>query len=656
MANNDGDQRVVATAQHIVRTLGKNEHMTEDMLRIFSNFDDRFSNMNDFASEARGPSPSSVSALIQKMGERLNSAEEVIRMRTSDATMIWDSPPQDAAKYIKAIDDVLSLMVPLSGPWSEKPILDRAHRVLEVAAGRLKEEFNHLLVTNSEAVDVDWLLSCASEPSVLPNHGGEEGRAGAASDSSDDDDENDDIPVAHPVTEFNAVFDPISPDRVKDLNVIAQRMARAGYGRDCSQVYMSVRKSVLEQSLYRLGLEKVNSEVIQKLSWEALEVKIKKWIQALKVAVKVVFSAEKKLCDNVFVGLSPQRENSFLELASGALMQYLAFGKAVAAIRRTPEKLFRILDMYETIKELLGDINMVFCDDICESTRAEVRGVLAQLGEAALGTLQEFEMAIQRDASKIPVVGGAFHPLTRYVMNYIKFLVDYTNTLEHLLKNKRREVPKSLGVETFGLSETIMENRSREAERLSPLAVQIMWLVVHLEGNLEAKSKQYMDQSMAFLFLMNNVHYIVQKVKESELAILLGDGWTRKHAGQVRVYAAHYVKTAWKTVFACLRDEGLTSNGRLSSGVSRVAIKDRFKNFNIAFEEACAAQSSFIVPDPQLREELRIGIAEKLIPAYRMFVGRYGNYLEAGRQPNKYLRYSPDDLENHVIDLFDGPA
>eukprot|EP00250_Pteridium_aquilinum_P007467 c17177_g1_i1 orf=864-2834(+) len=656
MANNDGDQRVLATAQHIVRTLGKNEHMTEDMLRILSNFDDRFSNMNEFIQEPRGAVGSSVSAFLQKMGERLDFAEETIGRWSSDASMVWDSQPQEIVSYVKAIDEVQSLMGPLSGPWADKGMLDRAHRILEVAVLRLKEEFRYILVMNSEAVDVDWLLSCASESSMPLNHGSEEDRSRAASNSSDEDDDNEDIPIAHPVSEFNASFDPIPPGRVKDLTMIAQRMVKAGYGRECSQVYTSVRKTVLEQSLYRLGLEKLSPEGVHKMNWEALEVKIRKWIQALKVAVKVIFSAEKKLCDNVFVGLSTERENTFLELASGALLQFLAFGKAVAAIRRTPEKLFRILDMYEIIKELLGEINMVFCDDICESTRAEVRGVLMQLGEAARGTLQEFEMAIQRDASKNPVVGGAFHPLTRYVMNYIKFLVDYTITLEQLLRDRRREVPKSLGVETFGLSDSLLDNRSQEAEQVSPLAVQLMWLIVYLEGNLDAKSKQYMDQSMSYLFLMNNVHYIVQKVKQSELAILLGDGWLRKHSGQVRVYAANYVRTAWKTVFSCLRDEGLTSNGRLASGVSRVAIKDRFKNFNIAFQEACSAQSSFIVPDPQLREELRIAIAEKLIPAYRLFVGRYGNFLEAGRQPEKFLKYSPDDLENCVIDLFDGPA
>ncbi|KAH7306903.1 hypothetical protein KP509_22G036600 [Ceratopteris richardii] len=653
MANNDGDKRVLATAQHIVRTLGKNEHMTEDMIRILSNFDDRFSNMNELTKEPRGPPASSVSAIIQKMGERLNVAEEVIMRRTSDVRLIWDGHPDDAVVYLRAVDDLQSLMGPLSSPWSDKAMLDRAHHVLQVAAQRLIEEFNVMLVTNSEAVDTEWLSYCENEPSAHSARGGEDPHA-PVSDSSDDD-EDEDIPLAHPVTDFNAVFDPIPPERVKDLNEIAQRIVRAGYGRECIQVYVNVRKSVLEQSLYRLGMQKIKMEIVQKMAWEGLEAKIKNWIQALKVAAKVVFPTEKKLCDNVFVGLNPQRANSFPELASGALMQFLAFGKAVAGVRRTPEKLFKILDMFEIIKDLRSDINMVFCDELCERIRTEVGIVLGQLGEAARGTLQEFELAIQKDASKIPVVGGAFHPLTRYVMNYIKFLVDYSGTLEILLKDKRREVPKSLGVETFGLSETLLESRSRDNEQVSSLAVQIMWLIVYLEGNLDAKSKLYMDQSMALLFLMNNVHYIVQKVRQSELSALLGDGWLRKHNGQVRVYAANYVRTAWKTVFSCLRDEGLTTNGRLSSGVSRVAIKDRFKNFNLAFEEACAAQSSFVVPDPQLREELRIAIAEKLIPAYRSFVGRYGNFLETGRQPDKYLKYSPDDLENHVIDLFDAP-
>ena len=336
MAKNDGDQRVLATAQHIVRTLGKNEQLTEDMIRILSTFDDRFSNMTGFKIENH---ESSISLALKKMEETVGKAEEIIvRWENNvlqNGMMIWDvlSDPQEADAYVKIVDELYSLM---RNPWANKELMARAQHVLEIAAPRLKEEFRCMLVMNSESVDADWLM-------YYTHRGNQEEKRFGIVDSSSDDDENeddddddDDIPVAHPVSEFNASFDPVPPERVKDLNTILQCMARIGVVQQCSKVYVNVRKTILEQSLYRLGLERPNPELVQRMSWEVLEVKIRKWIQALKVGVKVIFAAEKRLCDMVFSGLSGDGEASFEELASGSFMQFLLFGKAVAMTRRTP--------------------------------------------------------------------------------------------------------------------------------------------------------------------------------------------------------------------------------------------------------------------------------------------------------------------------------
>jgi hypothetical protein len=44
----DGEEQVLIIAQRIVRSLGTTDTaMTDDMLQILSNFDHRFSNMND---------------------------------------------------------------------------------------------------------------------------------------------------------------------------------------------------------------------------------------------------------------------------------------------------------------------------------------------------------------------------------------------------------------------------------------------------------------------------------------------------------------------------------------------------------------------------------------------------------------------------------
>ena len=50
----------------------------------------------------------------------------------------------------------------------------------------------------------------------------------------------------------------------------------------------------------------------------------------------------------------------------------------------------------------------------------------------------------------------------------------------------------------------------------------------------------------------------------------------------------------------------------------------RFKTFNMQFEELHQKQSQWTVPDVELRESLRLEVAEVLLPAYRSFVRRFG--------------------------------
>ena len=50
----------------------------------------------------------------------------------------------------------------------------------------------------------------------------------------------------------------------------------------------------------------------------------------------------------------------------------------------------------------------------------------------------------------------------------------------------------------------------------------------------------------------------------------------------------------------------------------------RFKTFNMQFEELHQRQSQWAVPDTELRESLRLSVAEVLLPAYRSFLKRFG--------------------------------
>uniref|UniRef100_A0A0C9QT19 Exocyst subunit Exo70 family protein n=1 Tax=Wollemia nobilis TaxID=56998 RepID=A0A0C9QT19_9CONI len=681
----DGDERVIATAEQIVRRLGTTSNMTHDMLNILSTFDHRFSNITD--------------RLEAHLEERLHSAEKLLlRWDAVDSSasarshhhnhnqergvMIWDGPSEEAQAYLEAVDEIRYLMDTLH-VTEGGDTLERAHSAHQVAMGRLLEEFTHGLHHHSMPLEPERLHHSVSRPvsraSFRPHDEGaleqeieEEEEEEGRQEEGAEEDKGSRVVTWKSQCKSLQLKDAVSliylvrPTAVKDLRAIAKRLIAGKQQQECCQAYIAVRRGVLEDTLTRLGVERLSIEEIQKTTWESLEAKIKKWIQAFKVAVRVLIAREKDLCNQIFEDNDSAKEFCFSETCRSPMMRLLGFSEAVAISRRSPEKLFRILDIYETLSDLIPDINYLFCEECCEGVRVEAAGILVRLGEAARCTFQEFANAIQRETSRRPIPGGAIHPLTRYVMNYIRFLFDYTDTLKLLIVNNNNNnnnedqtspsPPRKCTFESGDRTPPLglVEEYEDGANSLSSLSPRLFSVLELLKSNLEGKSKLYKDSALTYLFLMNNVHYIVQKVKGSELITHLGEDWVRKHSGQVRQYATNYQRAAWNKVLSCLRDEGMHFAGAYSNSVSKGTLKERFKRFNTAFEEVYKTQTNWAVPDHQLREELRISITEKLLPAYRSFMGRFGIHLEGERHAERYLKYTPEDLENYLLDLFEG--
>ncbi|KAI3747205.1 hypothetical protein L6452_09656 [Arctium lappa] len=75
----------------------------------------------------------------------------------------------------------------------------------------------------------------------------------------------------------------------------------------------------------------------------------------------------------------------------------------------------------------------------------------------------------------------------------------------------------------------------------SSLALHLIWIISILHFNLEGKSTHYKDNSLAHLFIMNNVHYIVQKIKGSqELRDMIEDNYLRILTKVFRQAATNY--------------------------------------------------------------------------------------------------------------------
>ncbi|KAF7843614.1 exocyst complex component EXO70A1-like [Senna tora] len=586
------------------------------------------------------------------------TAEKIILRWDSTASeearekMIFQSDRQEVDRYLLAVDEIQRSM-------SSTSISDdhnKLNSALQIAMARLEDEFRNILISHTNPIEADSLMTTdpssssrsissnteVDDEGTIADEEEEEDDDAAAADAEGDGDASsvskgnkllryhsgESISVSNSSSSYRSTssireIDLIPSDAVYDLRSIAERMISSGYLRECIQVYGSVRKSAVDASFRRLGIEKLSIGDVQRLEWDQLEAKIRRWIRAAKVCIRTLFSSEKKLCEQIFHGIGTAIDDAcFMETVKGPAIQLFNFAEAISISRRSPEKLFKILDLHDALMDLIPDIDIVFDSKSSESIRIQAAEILSRLAEAARGILSEFENAVLREPSK---------------------------TMNELIVSK-----PSTGSRYSGDPST-PDLDFTELEGKNPLAIHLIWIIVILQFNLEGKSKHYKDASLSHLFIMNNIHYIVQKVKGSpELRAMIGDDYLKKMAGKLQQAATSYQRATWVKVLSCLRDEGLHVSGGFSSGVSKSALRERFKSFNAMFEEVHRTQATWLIPDSQLREELRISISEKLIPAYRSFLGRFRSHIESGRHPENYIKYSVEDLEAAVLDFFEG--
>ncbi|KAI4348348.1 hypothetical protein L6164_009083 [Bauhinia variegata] len=439
-------------------------------------------------------------------------------------------------------------------------------------------------------------------------------------------------------------------DAISCLNKIAKHMVFGGYQFECCQVYMIVRRQAFEENLHKLEWEKTSIDDIEKMNWESLEREIPSWNRTFRHCASVYLPGERKLSESVFTGHPAISESLFSSLTHGVIIQLLNFAEGVAMTKLGAEKLFKFLDMYETLRDVSPVLNNLFSEEISKEMKSEMTSAKSRLGEAAISIFCELENSIRSDAGK-PVPGGAIHPLTRWVVNYLKLSCEYKDALELVFKehSKIERADSTSRPRHQGESSTHSKNDGDKSEQ-SPFSAQLTRMMDVLDANLETKARLYRDVALSSIFMMNNGRYILQKIKATEIHQSMGDAWSRKKSSDLRTFHNNYKRETWGKLLQCLNPEGLTNNGK----VMKPVLKEKFKNFNAMFEEIHKTQSHWMVVDEQLQSELRVSISGVVIPAYRSFLGRYSQYLDPGRQTEKYIKLQPDDIETYIDDLFDG--
>ncbi|XP_022885453.1 exocyst complex component EXO70E2-like [Olea europaea var. sylvestris] len=618
----DAEEHVIAAAYHVVKALEatKNLNFSNDVRRLLADLDAHLSTMTTVGENE-----------VEKTRDienRLRSSQEKITGLHSNHLRIWNSSPAIVSEYLQAVDEVRRLIetlesYPSKKTWKQRDLLDRAQCTLQIAMTRLQDELVHILAQSKQHFEQEYMFypTCEEnsvyEESVVSNGGDSVQEDMSQRESSSTETEE-------------YVMDLVHPDVIPKIASIANIMFASHYDHEFCQAFVRFWRDELAKHMMILNVEQFSVEDVLKMEWKCLNSRIRKWRRAIKNVVGIYLASEKRLFDQVLGEYGTISSTSLVEASKVSLLCLLNFGHAVAIGPHRPERLYCLLDMYEVLASLISDVESLFPEEAGRSIRIEFHDLLRRLGDSAKAIFMEFGNHIASRASRTPFANGGIHPLTKYVVNYILCLVEYGDTLNLLLAEKD------------GVNLDMGSNENIGQTTIScPVAVHLQSVTSILEANLDINSNLYINTSLKYIFVMNNIHYMYDKIKSSEVRRYFGDEWIREHIAKYRRHAMSYERFTWNSILSLIRirDDGKTG---------KATLKERCRDFSIAFEDVYKIQTAWYVPNLKLREELRISISQRVIPAYRNFVGNITNSIG-----EKYLKYTVHDLESYILDLLD---
>ncbi|EIE20659.1 Exo70 exocyst complex subunit [Coccomyxa subellipsoidea C-169] len=377
----------------------------------------------------------------------------------------------------------------------------------------------------------------------------------------------------------------------------------------------------------------------------------RRWVAALKLLVGIVKS-ERAAAQAVWPPGSSETEQAFDEVVSRSVVAATHAGAFIVASKRTPEKVFGLLDMQEQVEAALARLAPTLEGTPAAGFLADFTQLAAMLRQEARATLEEFEASIGRDTVKHPPADGTVHPLAAYTLSFLKRLFAYEATLDTLFGNAANE---AAALSAARRGEALERRRSEGMDEGVMTAVQgaVGHMLRVLLDNLETKARTYKNKALAALFLMNNVHYIVKAVESSEALSCVGQDWIERHKDLIETYGEEYQESSWGPLMALVGD-GVNGEGR-AWAKEKAGIKERWREINTALTELRDAQCTWTIPDPALKANMKDAVAEDFLPLYKMFMEKYNpEATPFTKNPEKYIRWSVAEVQRLIAeDLFE---
>lgn len=285
------------------------------------------------------------------------------------------------------------------------------------------------------------------------------------------------------------------------------------------------------------------------------------------------------------------------------------------------------------------------------SIRSKFAAIISMLQETCVKALEGFVESVKSDGERALPKDGTVHEVTSNALIFTEQLLEYASTLSPMLQRDQ-----SLSAALANLPRGLDQNLLAKAL----LGAYIKRVLVNLGLALVSRSESYSDTTLRSIFRLNNYHYILKTLQNSELlnlVALVEPQCDKMYNDQIMEQKKLYSQS-WSKVLHYLNHEDVPLSviqaGKLRDK-DRQLIKDKFSGFNKEMEEMCRVQRSYSIPDRELCVSLKRDNMEYILPKYQIFYDKYVS-VPFTKNAEKYVKYSPADVSTMIDKFFDVAA
>ncbi|XP_029977944.1 exocyst complex component 7 isoform X4 [Sphaeramia orbicularis] len=394
---------------------------------------------------------------------------------------------------------------------------------------------------------------------------------------------------------------------------------------------------------------------------DVLDIEIDSYIHCISAFVKLAQSEYALLTEIIPEHHQKKTFDSLIQEALDNLM--LEGDNIVSAARRAIMRhdYSAVLTIFPILRHL--KMNKAEFDSTLQGTAASTKNKLPTLitSMETIGAkaLEEFADSIKNDPDKeynMPK-DGTVHELTSNAILFLQQLLDFHETAGAMLASQVLGDTYNIPLDPRETSSSASSYTSDFNKRL--LSTYICKVLGNLQLNLLSKSKVYEDSALSAIFLHNNYNYILKSLEKSELIQLVTVTQKKAESSyrelieqQIQMY-----QRSWLKVTEHLTDRNMPvfQPGTKLKDKERQVIKDKFKGFNDGLEDLCKTQKGWAIPDKEQRDFIRQAQRKVVSDAYRAFLQRCTN-ISFTKNPEKYHKYRPEEVEEMIEKLFDTSA